>query len=146
MPANRFPDSVEKRELRRIDGRNIQKFRTNAQLTGLSYCGMPSVEFLDVLAWRSEIRRVEAIEYDQETYNDMQIQWKNLSIPVEYKCVFGNVYEYLRSSTETFDLYNLDFYGGFLNQKKDGSANATEALRALIARHGARAHSFILIT
>ncbi len=146
MPKNRFPDSREKRELRRIDSRLIHKFRERMQLPTLSYCGMPSVEFLDVLAWATELGRVEAVEYDKDTYDDMRLQWKNLGLPIACNCHLDNIYDYVGNTTETFDLYNLDFYGGFLNRKKTGGSNATESLRQLVARHGTKPHSFILIT
>jgi hypothetical protein len=124
----------------------MRKFKERMQLPALSYCGMPSVEFLDVLAWSSELSRVEAIEYDEDTYDDMRLQWKNLALPIACNCHLDNIYDYIGNTTETFDLYNLDFYGGFLNRKKTGGSNATESLRQLVARHGSKSHSFILIT
>src|ERR1700685_73149 len=146
MPKNRFPDSIEKRELRRMDGRQLRKFRERIQLPGgLAYCGMPSVEFLDVLEWATELKHVEAIEYDKDTYDDMLIQWPNVNVAATFKSHQMNVYDYLKTSTETFDLHNLDFYSGFLNAKGGGGSNATESLRELIARHAKKQHSFVLI-
>lgn len=146
MPKNRFPDSIEKRELRRIDARQLRKFRERMQLSGgLTYCGMPSVEFLDVVEWSAELKHVEAIEYDKDTYDDMLIQWPNVRVAATFTGHQANIYDYLKSATQTFDLYNLDFYSGFLNTKGTGGSNATESLRELIARHANKAHSFVLI-
>lgn len=146
MPKNRFPDSPEKREIRRIDARLIERFKSKPNVvSGLSYCGMPSVEFLDVIAWSNSLSHVEAIEYDAEVHEDMMLQWKSLALPLTFKSHVQNVYEYLSKTSDTFDVYNLDFYGGFLNPKKKGGANATDSLRALIARHGQKQHSFVLV-
>jgi hypothetical protein len=145
MPKNRFPDSRAKRELRRVDARRIHSFREQLQLHALSYCGMPSVEFLDVLEWAPDLYRVAAVEYERDVLDDMRLQWKNLAVPLECHFHPGNIYDYLRDCAEVFDLYNLDFYGGFLNRKGDGSANATDALAAMIARQGGKKRSFILV-
>lgn len=65
MPHNRFPDTKEKRELRRRDGRRL---RDLVKLLGrkLEYCGLPSVELLDVEAWKDCLELVTAFEDDQE--------------------------------------------------------------------------------
>jgi hypothetical protein len=91
------------------------------------------------------IRHVEAVEYDQDTYDDMCLQWKSLNLPLTFNSHLENIYDFLHRSSATYDLYNLDFYGGFLNLKKGGGSNATDALRAVIGRHGHKQHSFVLI-
>src|SRR4051812_16569248 len=73
MPTNRFPDSREKRELRRRDARRLAEYV--AENGGrLDYCGLPSVEYLDVEAWRPFIRSVTAFESDEASCDDMIVE------------------------------------------------------------------------
>jgi hypothetical protein len=74
MPKNRFPDSVEKRELRRRDERRIAELASARGKPGLRYCGMPSVEYLDVIEWKEHVSAVTAVEYDADVLSDMRIQ------------------------------------------------------------------------
>ncbi len=47
---------------------------------------MPSVEFLDVQAWRESLRSVCAVEIDSEILSDMRIQWDflDLGLPIHF--------------------------------------------------------------
>jgi hypothetical protein len=148
MPKNRFPDSPEKRELRRRDGRIISRFRSSYAGAGLHYCGMPSVEYLDILEWQDNIREVTAVEYDGETLSDMRIQWSRLGLDSKIECNWlqGDILDVLTSSSRAFDLYNLDFYAGFVYRSKDGNARCTEAVKSLITTQAKAEKSFILIT
>ena len=86
MPRNRFPDTQEKRELRRRDGRLLEE--QAARLTrSLDYCGMPSVEFLDVEAWKPYIRSVLAVEYEPEVMEDMCIERDNRNYPFPVRVI-----------------------------------------------------------
>jgi len=146
MPINRFPDSIEKRELRRLDRRALERFCANQHhSTGLQYCGMPSVQFLDVREWKSILRSVDAIEYDPEVLKDMRLTWPTfeMGIPVEFHEL--NVTEYLGITSKVFDLYNLDFYGGFLHETKSGASKTANAIRSLIHRQAENQRSFVLI-
>src|SRR5207253_192270 len=84
MPLNRFPDTAEKRELRRRDARLLRQYRERVGHE-LDYCGMPSVEFLDVEQWKSCIRSVVAVEYDPDVLEDVKIERdnKNFQFPVQ---------------------------------------------------------------
>src|SRR5687767_1852638 len=87
MPKNNFPDSAAKRELRRQDARRLSSFQSEKGFPlGLHYCGMPSVEFLDIKAWQGVLRSVCAIEYDKDMLQDMRIEWDRLSLdlPVHF--------------------------------------------------------------
>src|SRR4051794_27450502 len=114
MPKNRFPDSMPKRELRRQDARRLEFFRARHQMgAGLQYCGMPSVEFLDIRAWQEHLRTICAVEFYDDVLSDMQIEWDRLGLglPIDFKC--ANILDFLQQTPDSFDLYNLDFYGGF---------------------------------
>jgi hypothetical protein len=146
MPKNRFPDSLPKRELRRQDARRLSAFQSKQQLAlGLKYCGMPSVEFLDVRAWRDMLRSVCAVEIDPEVLIDMRIEWDTLSLGLPVHFVNANILEFLRAPSDCYDLYNLDFYGGFLHPRRQGTSNCVEAIRSLINQQAAREISFVLI-
>lgn len=146
MPANRFPDSLAKRELRRRDARGIKSFRsTHGIQLGLTYCGMPSVEFLDVAAWRAELRSVCAVEMEEDVLSDMRIEWDRRTFDTPIDFVQGNVLEFLLNTNEVYDLYNLDFYGGFVYPTAEGNSRCVDAIRNLIRRQSQRNHSFILI-
>jgi hypothetical protein len=143
---NRFPDTIEKRELRRRDRRRLAQFQIESSLNaGLSYCGLPSSEFLDVREWLPHLKSAFAVERDAEVLEDMRIQ-KNILLP-KLKITFaeGDIFDVLKSTPEAFDVYNLDPYGEFLFPTKDDNAKGTDALRALIRRHGERRQPCLLI-
>ncbi len=149
MPQNRFSDSVEKRQLRRRDLRQIQEFCKSRGLTaGAAYFGMPSVEFLDVREWRSTLRSVFAVEYDSDVLSDMKtnLDLLGLTLPVEF-CE-GDVLDVLMNHNACYDVYNCDFYGGFIYQpgKQMARSRSTEAIRSLVERHRRQQRSFLFIT
>ncbi len=122
-------------------------FRSQNSLPlGLDYCGMPSIEFLDIQEWKDQIRSVLAVELEEDVLSDMKIEWDriNLGIPIEF-CGPCNIYNVLSDRKGCYDLYNLDFYGGFLHTRSKRAPKCIEALRAMIARQGAAGQSFILI-
>src|SRR4051812_11023963 len=87
MPRNAFPDSLPKRELRRRDARRITAFRaSHGPANGLAYCGMPSVEFLDVRAWWQDLASVYAVELKEDVLANMRIEWDRLGLelPIEF--------------------------------------------------------------
>ena len=60
----------------RAHARRLAAFRSkNGPASGLAYCGMPCVEFLDVKAWKQELASVYAVELKEEVLSDMRIQW-----------------------------------------------------------------------
>ncbi len=92
MPKNKFPDSKAKRELRRQDARRLEQFKLQKELKlGLSYCGMPSIEFLDIHAWQKILSSVCAVELDEENLSDMRIQWRTLSLDIPTRFVQDNI-------------------------------------------------------
>lgn len=147
MPTNRFPDSKEKREVRRRVARDLTAFRDREGVQlGLAYCGMPSVEFLDVIAWQDSLRSVCAIEIDQDVLSDMRIQWDSIGLRSPIHFVNANVLEFLCSTSDCYDVYNLDFYGGLIYRNARGNSRCVEAIRQLIHRQSVRQLSFALVT
>src|SRR5882757_5955037 len=105
MPTNKFPDSRAKRELRRQIKRRLERFKANNPSTlGLSYCGMPSVEFLDVIEWGSILRSVCAVEIDESNLLDMRIQWNRLSLSLPIRFVEADVLDFLETTSDIFDV------------------------------------------
>jgi hypothetical protein len=111
----------------------------------LDYCGMPAVEFLDVDAWRPSLRSVVAVEYDRNVANDMRIERdrRQYSFPIDV--IDGEICRILADNQRPFDLYNLDFYTGFVNVRKGSGAICVDALRALFNVQRRHHRSFILI-
>lgn len=146
MPKNKFPDSIPKRELRRQDARRLEQFKSKHQLEiGLSYCGMPSIEFLDIRAWQKVLKSVRAIEIDPDNLSDMKIQWGLLSLNLPIKYFHGDILDFLEQTDEIFDVYNLDFYGGFIHTNSKGQPRCVEAIKEIILRHSKKQASFVLI-
>ena len=146
MPNNPFPDSLPKRELRRRDFRRLAQFRAaHGPANGLAYCGMPCVEFLDVRTWKSELASVYAVELKEDILAKMRIEWDrlDLELSIEFEGP-TNVIEYLTRTKETFDVYNLDFYGGFIYPSKS-KVKCVDAIGSLISRHALARRSFVLI-
>lgn len=147
MPSNRFPDSPAKRELRRQDARRIASFQAQRLLSlGLRYCGMPSVEFLDIKSWHSMLHSVCAVEIDAENIADMRIEWDRLSVGLPKRFVEGDILDFLRNTNDVFDLYNLDFYGGFLHRNSRKNPRCADAIRSLIVRQANKETSFVMIS
>jgi hypothetical protein len=133
VPRNRFPDTKEKRELRRRDAR---KLRELVKLLGrkLEYCGLPGVEFLDVEGWKDCLESVIAFEYDFDTYNDMLIERDRRDYPFPITINprnISNILDFLHNEKYCFDLYNLDFFGGLVYPRKKESFRTTEAFRRI---------------
>src|SRR5689334_2203226 len=101
MPENRFPDSLAKRELRRQDARRLLAFRNQHSLaSGFDYCGMPSVEFLDVLEWQALLRSVCAVEMEKDVLSDMRIQWDRLQLKLPVHFVEANILDFVHQGPE----------------------------------------------
>ena len=145
MPRNDFPDSIEKRELRRRD-RRLLLARCVSLAHKLDYCGMPSKEFLDVKLWRDCLRSVVAVEVFSDVANEMRVERDREAFDFPVQIVEADVRDYLLESNTSFDVYNLDFYGGFLNPSKNHDSRTINALQALFATQAKSNRSFALIT
>jgi len=76
----------------------------------------------------------------------MEINWRRLKLGIPLQIISGDILEYLReSTTPCFELYNLDFFGGYTNPKQDGSSRCREAIRSLASRHRECQCSFVVI-
>jgi hypothetical protein len=147
MPRNRFPDTREKRELRRRDLRRMKEL-ADIIGTSLDYCGLPSVQFLDVVCWQELIKSVTAFENDPDALSDMQIERDRLHFPfpVEINPTERyNMLDYLINEQYCFGLYNLDLYGGLVYQTKDKECKTTNALRQVFSQQARNRQSFVLI-
>jgi hypothetical protein len=76
----------------------------------------------------------------------MDINWRRLKLGIPLQIISADILEYLRSSTTPcFEVYNLDFYGGFTNPKQDGRSRSREAIRSLASRHREQQCSFSVV-
>jgi hypothetical protein len=121
-----------------------------AEIVGgsLDYCGLPSVEFLDVVCWQNVIKSVTAFENNQDSLADMQIQRDLLQFP--FPVVINpndrdNLLDYLINEHYCFGLYNLDFFGGLVYQTKDRECKTTNALRQVFSQQARNKQPFVLI-
>ena len=146
MPPNPFPDSTEKETLRRRDAVNLRGFKSVLGST-LSYCGLTSAQARDVLIWRESLASVCAVEIDDATRSDLNINWRQFNIGLPLKVVGSDIFEYLQAiDTPCYDVYNLDLYGGFTYSRQSNSSPFREALRAICAKHRQERRSFALIS
>jgi hypothetical protein len=144
MPSNRFPDSTEKRALRRRDAQLLEQFAKRIDKK-LEYCGMPSVEFLDVESWRASLKSVVGIEYDHDVADDMRIERNQRQFPFPVDIIESDICSFLSNCSQVFDVYNLDFYTGFVNISNAG-AKSIKAIRSLFHKQSQAQRSFSLIS
>ena len=146
MPINPFPDSDAKQILRMRDSEDIADFSNYLGGPKLNYFGMPSAELLDILEWRDCISSFTAVEIDPDIYSDIETTVFINRLDQNHKMICGDVCETLvNTSIDKYELFNLDFYGGFINKKKDGSASNPLAIEHLVKRQADLKSSFILI-
>ena len=112
--------------------------------SGLRYCGLPSVEFLDVVEWSSLLSSVAAVEIDPDVADAMRlaIDLRDFGMPVDL--VQQDVYEYVKGH-ETYDVYNLDFFKGMTYAQASNTSDCIEALKGVFASQRAAKASFALI-
>ena len=147
MPINPFPESQEKRTLRIRDSLDIEDFR-NRQFNEakLLYFGMPSAELLDILTWKEHISGFTAVERDPDVFKDIRKSIFRHKLENISELLFGDVCDILKNKNiGKHQLFNLDFYGGFVHKREDGSASIPEAIKSLIKRQAGFRESFILL-
>ncbi len=146
MPINPFPESNAKQILRIRDADDIASFRGYLGGAKLNYFGMPSAELLDILEWREHISSFTAVEIDSDVYSDIETTVFINKLDQNHKLILGDVCEVLvNSSFDKYELFNLDFYGGFVYKKKDGSASNPTAIEHLVRWQAQLKGSFLLI-
>ncbi|MCE9565961.1 MAG: hypothetical protein K8U57_28390 [Planctomycetes bacterium] len=115
----------------------------------LSYCGLPSVEFLDVVCWKGIISSVAAFENDPDALPDMHIERDRLQfkfpVLINPKGI-NNVLDYLASEQYCYGLYNIDLFGGLVYQNKYKESKTASALRQLFSQQAKGRRSFVLIS
>lgn len=146
MPINPFPDSEAKQVLRMRDALDIAEFRGYMGGAKLNYFGMPSAELLDIREWREHISSFTAVEIDQDIYSDIETEVFRHKLDQNHELILDDVSNALTNQTlPKYELFNLDFYGGFVNKKKDGSASNPLAIEYLVKRQAELAGSFVLV-
>src|SRR6266540_5544354 len=120
MPINPFPDSTAKQILRIRDAGDIGDFSGYLGGAKLKYFGMPSAEMLDVLEWRKHISSFTAVEIDPDICSDIETTILYNHLDQNHKLICGDVCDVLvNTRLDKYELFNLDFYGGFINKRKD---------------------------
>ena len=148
MPINPFPESIEKQVIRIRDGLLINEFRERV-LGGskIKYFGMPSAELLDILTWQDQLSGFTAVERDLDVVKDIEKSIFEHRFESMSHIIHGDVTEVLKNQRiGKHQLFNLDFYGGFVHRKEDGSASIPDALKSLIRQQADFRESFILLS
>jgi hypothetical protein len=147
MPINPFPESIEKHVIRIRDGFDLEGFRVR-EFNGvkLKYFGMPSAELLDILAWKDHISGITAIERDIDILKDIRKSIFNHKLEKISNVLAGDICDILKNKDiGKNQIFNLDFYGGFVHKREDGSASIPEAINSLIKKQADYRESFILL-
>lgn len=171
MPDNNpFPDSPEKRFLRRI---HLDYLSERKKVLGreLSYFGLPSAEMADVKLWRSVLGNITAVERLAPVAESMYRTAQTMGIRsrmvlledslldvarmlAKPECDMGAALPTLslaeqgkiqRARSIGYDVINLDLCGGFLYPKKSGESDNAEILKLLIAFQARHGMPFLLI-
>lgn len=129
-----------------LDGGLIRQFRVN-KLVGerLAYLGLPGEALFDVLSWRESLGRWTGVQVadsdeDRAVADEMERTMLRHRLEDTAHLVRGNIDELIARSPEEsplrwpYHVINLDYYGGLVNSRNDGSAAHLNALRALF-RH-----------
>ena len=101
---------------------------------------MPGVELKDIVCWEEVLNHVTAVERDPENTKNMIFNRNHLALTSLVNVVCSDVYEQINKSHSAFDIYNLDFLGGFLYEKDQ---NADAIKKIFLNRN--RKKDFILI-
>lgn len=142
MHKNIFPDSEPKRALRIRDKKKIMAFSKSLNRK-LDYCGLPSIEFLDIIEWRESINKVVAVEYNEDNAKKMETNILNMEELSDLVIDINNqdIFDFLLSGNH-FDLYNIDLYGGL----HYGTSKSINAFKSVFKHQSESKRSFILIT
>jgi hypothetical protein len=147
MPINPFPESLEKQVIRIRDSFDLKDFRAR-EFNGvkLRYFGMPSAELLDIIAWKEHISGITAIERDTDILKDVMKSIFNYKLEKISDVLSGDICDILKNKDiGKHQIFNLDFYGGFVHKREDGSASIPEAINSLIKKQADYRESFILL-
>ena len=138
---NDFPDSSEKEFLRKVTLKRIILFAKSSTSFKGSYFGLPGVELKDVVCWKEVLNRVTAVERDSENTKNMIFNRNHLGLTGLVNVVNSDVYEQINKSHSAYDIYNMDFLGGFLYEKDQNA----DALKKIFLNQKLEKKDFILI-
>ncbi len=170
MSDNSFPESPQKAYLRRrhladLAGRKLVLGR------GLDYLGLPSEEMLDIKLWQSVLRRITAVERDQDLVLAIYRTAEMLGIRSQMTILeqeFAKTAQLLAMDEHTaelslaslslpeaqgirkarsapYDVINLDLCGGFLYPTASHTSENVQLLSDLIGFQARHKHPFTLI-
>lgn len=170
VDGNPFPDSPEKRYLRRI---HLDYLSQRKQVLGreLAYFGLPSAEMADVKLWRSVLGNITAVERLPHVAEGMYRTAQQMGVRSRMVLLEGSLLDVCRMLAKPecdmgatlpalslseqakaqrargtgYDVINLDLCGGFLYPKKSGESDNVEALKLLIAFQARHSMPFLLL-
>jgi hypothetical protein len=114
---------------------------------GLKYIGLPGPELLDILTWREYLKSCTAFEISDAIAEEMELNVVRNRIEGIVEIVRGNIDDWI-SRMDAVDLswpyqvINLDYVGGLVNQRDDGTSRRIETLRSVFQRQ--RGAAFVL--
>lgn len=119
----------------------------------LVYFGLPGRNMTDVIEWKDHIGKIIAVEIDEIERHLLMVTAFQNGLDTELKVFVGDVddllirgYDGYETSLDcTFDLVNLDYYGGLIYKDLKGDSRRIEALRKLIERQRVNKQDFLLL-
>lgn len=138
---NDFPDSPEKDFLRKLTLYWMEEFIDSSQNYEGSYLGMTGVEFKDILCWKQILSKVTAVDRETDNIDKMLLNRDLLNLTELVHIRHSDIYDKINSSDKAFDIYNLDFLGGFLYKKEQNS----DSLKKIFLNQKLAKKDFILI-
>jgi hypothetical protein len=112
----------------------------------LAYFGLPGEQLLDVLSWREFLGRWTGVQIsetpqEEEVYNNMVKNAIVNRLERDFQPIKSNIDHLLTFDSEAsrrikwpYQIINLDYYGGLVNIRTDGSSQRQEALRNLFIK------------
>lgn len=129
-----------------IDRPLIQQFkRRHFPNDGLAYLGLPGEQLLDILSWREFFARWTAVQIVDtsdtiEIADEIERQIMRNRLELNCQLLRANIDDVIREPLEQsrvqwpYHVINLDYFGGLVNSRHDGTDSRIDALRVLFQR------------
>ena len=145
--------NINKNSIRRnYDKPIIRKF-SEQKKRKLIYFGLPGRNMTDVFEWEEHIGKIIAVEIDEIERHLLMVTAFQKGLDAELHVFVGDVDKLLLEGCDqyetpldcTFDLINLDYYGGLIYKDLRGDSKRIEALRKLVERQRVDKQDFLLL-
>jgi hypothetical protein len=167
---NPFPESYEKKHLRRVHLLYLAKYKQSLN-RDLTYFGLPSTEMLDVEIWKSLLGNITAVERDPNIALLMHRTAKLIDVRSRTIIIEGDLSEIcqllaldgsvcelslaqlampdrekiLRAKSIGYDVINIDYCGGFIYPRQGGESENSKVLQNIITFQARHKTPFLLL-